>query len=120
MLIFNEKNKTYEIYPFKVKYTNTIIEPNGEIIEQWATPSKEWWYNLEKVHTGKVNILEITEFQLTEDIKKRFNKIKNFSHDELAEKYILGEELPNFITEYLLGKVETLDEEKLLEYYEIH
>lgn len=110
MLRFNYKEYEYEIYPFKVKYTNTIIDPTGSVIEQYALPNKGWWYETAKKHPAKINILEINKIQITQDMQERFESIKNFDAYDLAVKYIEGEELTQNQVDFILGKTDTLDE----------
>ena len=119
MLRFNEVKNKYEIYPYKVKYINKILWPNDEEKIQWALPNVKWWEDTAKLHSPKIKIKEFIEIPITEDMQKRFKEIDTFQYYDLAVKYIEGEELPTFITDFLLGKVDTLDQAKLDEYYEI-
>ena len=114
MLKFNYEEYEYEIYPQKVTY-----KQRGKVIEQYALPNKGWWYETAKKHPNKINILEINKIEITQDMQERFESIKNFDTYDLAVKYIEGEKLPTFITDFLLGKVDTIDQTKLDEYYEI-
>ena len=118
MLKFDEVKKKYILFPHKVKYTD-ISTPKGETLENWALPNKQWWIDTADKHDD-INIIEFYDIEIIEEMKERFKSIETFAYTDLATKYILGEELPDFITDYLLGKTETLDQTKLNEYYEIH
>ena len=113
MLVFNEVKKKYEIYPYKVNY-----KIRGVDATQYALPDKQWWIDT----CGKHDHLELINFEdvvITEDMQTRFKEIDTFQYYDLAVKYIEGEELPTFITDFLLGKIDTIDQTKLDEYYEI-
>jgi len=117
MLKFDKTKEKYILFPYKVKYID-ILTPKGETKENWMLPNKQWWVDTAAKHDD-INIIEFYDIKITEEMTQRFKEIETFAYTDLATKYILGEELPNFITDYLLGKTETLDEEKLDEYYEI-
>ena len=111
MLRFNYEEYEYEIYPQKVTY-----KKRGKVIEQYALPNKGWWVETCNKH-DHLEFIKFTPIEITQDMQKRFESIKNFDRYDLAVKYIEGEELPTFITDFLLGKVDTIDQKKLDEYY---
>jgi len=106
MLKFNYEEYEYEIYPQKVTY-----KQRGKVIEQYALPNKGWWYETAKKHPNKINILEINKIEITQDMQKRFESIKNFDRYDLAVKYIEGKELTKEQVDFLLGKTDKLDDE---------
>jgi hypothetical protein len=118
MLYFDKNKQKYILFPHKVIYTD-ISTPKGETLENWALPDKQWWIDTAAKHDD-IKIIEFYDIEVTEEMNERFKEIETFARIDLATAYILGEELPDFITDYLLGKVETIDQTKLDEYYEIH
>ena len=85
----------FELYPHKVKYTQ-----NGETIEQWALPSKQWFVDFAEKweHT---EIIEFTKVKLTEEQVERFEEIKNMEsgfESQYSDYILTGDtelEIPN-------------------------
>jgi len=94
MLKWNKKRYQYDLYPHKVKYTNSILD-RGEVTirDEFALPDVDWWVGTANRHKGKIDIIEFYDIEITPQMQERYDAIKNFDDVELATQYILGEEL---------------------------
>lgn len=74
MLIKNKDE--FELYPYRVRYYQ-----NGEEIEQWALPSKQWWTDFAN-KWGHTEIIEFIEVTLTQEQLARYREIKKLNTPE--------------------------------------
>lgn len=89
--MLNRKGKKWVLYPHKVFYTD-----NGEGVEQWATPSKEWWTETEIKHS-RIEIEKFEEVELSKEKIDRYEEIKDMpdDHKSIYEEYILTGDTSN-------------------------
>lgn len=102
--MLTKKGNSFELYPYKVRYTQ-----RGEEHEQWALPNKKWWTDFADrwEHT---EILEFIEVELTEEQLARYEQIKYDIPEafrEICIEYILEGKFPDGIA-YPLTKIQLL------------
>jgi len=73
--MLQRKGSQWELYPHKVKYIQ-----HGKEREQWALPDKQWWKDFSDKwdHT---EIIEFVDIEVTEEMQKRFEEIRNMPED---------------------------------------
>ncbi len=83
------------LYPWRVRYRQ-----HGDVIEQWALPSKEWWTDF-AAKWEHAEILEFVEVELTEEQLERATEIEAILMDEghrsICIDYILNGNFPEGI-----------------------
>lgn len=85
MLVKNDSG--FLLYPWKVRYIQ-----DGQEIEQWALPSKEWWTEFAQ-NWENTEIIEFIEAELTEEQLARFEDLNQLNipegHRNVCIEYIM-------------------------------
>lgn len=93
-----KEEKKYIIYPYKVRY-----KLHGELKEDYALPNKDWWTKTCLKHDF-LEFIEFYEIEITKDMLKRFEEIKNYDLYDFAVDYVEGKYIEPEIKSILLGE----------------